>query len=142
MAKQDDGELTLLLRCRDLPGTTFDGRTAVRLGIQKGPREVVNDVLAAGEEVTFRVPLRLRPGGDVGGPFVQGGPGGRFVYLCWGERGEDGAWDGLRRAKLPLTGVTLAPSGIVEARLRLTDAKGGPECGTLRGAAVEWTPVG
>jgi len=138
MAKPDEGERTLLLRCRDLPGTTFDGRTAVRLGVQRGPREVVDDVPATGNEITFRVPLRVRPGHDFGGPFVQGRPGERFVYLCWGERGEDGAWDGFRRAKLSLSDVPAVPDTVVEARLRLTDAKGGPECGTLRGAAIEW----
>lgn len=101
---------------------------------------MVDDVPAtAGDEITFHVPLRLREGGDWGGPYVQGARGERFVYLCWGERTEAGAWDGFRRAKIPLSGITAAtPGATVEAHLRLTDARGGPACATLKAPAVEW----
>lgn len=44
-------------------------------------------------------------GTDVRGPYVQGRPGGRFVYLSWGTVDDSGAFDMFRRAKLMLDAV-------------------------------------
>jgi hypothetical protein len=79
-------------------------------------------------------------GDDVTGPYVEGRPGGRFVYLSWTQ---DGTM--FRRAKLMLDGVpaeVLAAAdrdGTLVARLGLTDARGGPLCAAVRPPVVRWS---
>jgi hypothetical protein len=147
-----EGELTLLIHCRNLPGATFGERTAVRLGVQKGSAEVIDDVAGDTPSVTFTVPLRVKARRDAtdqpdfGGPFAQGKPGERFVYLCWGERTAGGHWDGFRRAKLPLYALdrprvlaALSSGRPIEVHIGMTDAKGAPVCATLRPEQLEWS---
>jgi hypothetical protein len=98
-------QITIQLHCQNLPGVEFEGRAQVRLGLQKG-QEVIEDVSADVESVSFTVPLRVEKNLKTGnpnflGPFAQGKPEERFICLCWGERkGND--WDGFRRAKVHL----------------------------------------
>lgn len=135
-------EIIVRLHCWHLPGAQFNGRSGVRLGIQRG-QDVIEDVLGDAESVTFTVPLRVAANAKDGppnflGPFAHGTPGARFLYLCWGERNGDD-WDGFRRAKVRLMFLdwerlqrhweTGKP---VEISLGMTDAKGGPVCGTLK----------
>lgn len=133
-------EITILIRCHDLPGVRFEERTAVRLGIQKG-QEVVDDALAEGASVTFQATLRIggRKSGEPNflGPYAHGKPGDRFLYLCWGERMAE-RWDPFRRAKVPLTHLdwrrldqawnTGEPITLTVA---MTDKRGGPVCGSV-----------
>jgi hypothetical protein len=53
-------------------------------------------------------------GVDLKGPYVQGPPGGRFVYLSWGTVDDAGTFTMFRRAKLWLAAVPPAvrPPGI------------------------------
>ena len=44
-------------------------------------------------------------GTDVRGPYIQGPPGGRFIYLNWGRRRRGGRFTMFRRAKLMLENV-------------------------------------
>ncbi|WTG93587.1 DUF5990 family protein [Kitasatospora sp. NBC_01560] len=83
-------------------------------------------------------------GEDLLGPYVQGGPGARFVYLSWLAAGA-GGFTMFRRAKLMLDAV---PAGTVEAavrggllvaRLGLTDARGLPLCAAVRPPLVSWS---
>jgi hypothetical protein len=72
---------------------------------------------------------------------VQGRPGGRFVYLTWGDVGEDGSFAMFRRAKLMLADVEpfvagAGDTGQVIARVDLTDDCGGPRCARLRPPAL------
>ena len=81
---------------------------------------------------------------DVRGPYIQGGPGRRFVYLAWGELDDAGTFTMFRRAKLWLDGVDAATAhdavagGRLTARLGLTDAAGRPLCATVRPPAIAW----
>ncbi len=141
-------EFTLLLHCRNLPGTQWMDKSAVRLGIQKA-KEVIEDVPAQGEEVLFSAMVRVRPlapegAVDFSGPFVQGKAGERFLYLCWGER-QGQQWEGFRRAKVPfrllspaLLAAALAAAKPVHAVINMTDAKGGPLCATVPEASIQW----
>ncbi|MFI1168614.1 DUF5990 family protein [Streptomyces sp. NPDC020801] len=83
-------------------------------------------------------------GADVRGPYVQGRPGERFLYLSWGTVDEADAFTMFRRAKLMLDAVpadvldAAARSGLLVGRLGLTDARGGPVC-TGCAPAITWT---
>lgn len=136
-----DPPIIVRIRCRNLPGTRFENRAAVRLGIQKG-QEVVDDVAGDADGATFLVPLRVSGNTATGspnllGPFAQGTPTSRFIYLCWGERvGEE--WDPFRRAKVPLQGLTWesvqnsqASGEPIEISVEMTDERGGPACGSV-----------
>lgn len=78
------------------------------------------------------------------GPFTQGPPAVRFVYVNSGKRaGQPGSrWE--RRAKIPLGGITAAliqaaartPSGCIETEYSGTGADGGPTCATVK--AIVW----
>jgi hypothetical protein len=147
MVSTPTAEVMLRLRCYGLPGTTFGERKALRLGIQRGSI-VIEDVPAVGgAEVVFAFPVVVRSRGgapDFGGPFVQGRPGGRFIYLCWGER-QGGDWDQIRRAKVPLAGLTQRlldqaqrEGRAIEVALEMTDARGAPICASIPEKQVAW----
>ncbi|MEY9962038.1 hypothetical protein ABIA33_000059 [Streptacidiphilus sp. MAP12-16] len=82
---------------------------------------------------------------DITGPYVQGGRGARFVYLSWGTVDPGGAFTLFRRAKLILAAIppdvatAALTTGLLTARLRLTDAKGHPLCARVVPPWVSWT---
>ena len=84
-------------------------------------------------------------GFDITGPYVQGRPGGRFVYLSWVNLDGDGAPAMFRRAKLmadaldPAVVEAATRSGVLLARLGLTDAEGRPLCAAVRPPAITWS---
>jgi len=72
------------------------------------------------------------------GPFVQGPPGGRFIYVDVGTYAgqKDTCWS--RRMKVPLDGVTWTlirkaarPGHRLSARIPGTGKDGGPSCATV-----------
>ena len=79
------------------------------------------------------------------GPYIQGGPGRRFIYLSWGEVDRSRRFQMFRRAKLWLDGVDAATAqaaletGTLTARLGLTDTKGHPLCAAVRPPTVSWS---
>jgi hypothetical protein len=86
------------------------------------------------------------PGGfDLKGPYIQGPPGGRFIYLSWGTVAEAGGFTLFRRAKLWFDAIPAAvldsavSLGQLVGRLRLTDAKGNPLCAAVRPPLIEWS---
>lgn len=134
--------------CRDLPGAESEQWRSLRLGIQKG-KEVEDDVAADADVARFQFTLHARREEDSGlpvftGPYAQGTPAERFVYLCWGER--DGEQFRMSmRVKVPLADLTweqvqaAASSGHpIRAVLHLTDAKGKPLTATIKGPYMEW----
>src|SRR4051812_25079944 len=134
-------QLIIRLRCIELPGCEFEGRGKVRLGVQKG-QEVIEDVLADAEAVAFTCVLRVERNSATGkpnflGPYAQGPPQERFIYLCWGER-KAGAWEGFRRAKIHLKAIdwssveqAIATGKPLEALIKMTDKKGEPLCASV-----------
>ncbi|WP_307618819.1 DUF5990 family protein [Streptomyces sp. V3I7] len=84
-------------------------------------------------------------GMDIKGPYVQGRPGGRFVYLSWGTVDDAGTFTMFRRAKLLLDAVpaevmaAATGSGLLTGRLGLTDACGMPLCARVVPPAINWT---
>ena len=74
---------------------------------------------------------------DFRGPAVQGRPGGRFVYLTWGDV-TDGAFTMFRRLKIMLADLPSTTQDVV-ATIRLTDAGGMPLCARARPPHLSWT---
>jgi hypothetical protein len=84
-------------------------------------------------------------GTDLKGPYIQGPPGGRFIYLSWGTVDGTADFTLFRRAKLWLGAV---PDGVLDqalelgvlvGRLGLTDPKGNPLCAAVRPPVIEWS---
>ena len=134
----------LSIECIDLPAHDWGEHSEIRLGIQCG-KDVVQEVKLPIESVVFHAELRVGNEPSQGppnflGPYAQGTVDDRFIYLCWGRR-LGGAWVGFRRAKLKLTGLTWnnLQSNRLHAKVRCTDAKGGPICATLKSEFVTWS---
>ena len=139
----------------NLPGRScgadgnFPGYDNLHVGIQRRnrPNDVVD--LYAGDSPaavwTFDATVAAAPSGpDIRGPFIQGGPGQRFIYLSWGTVDSESTFMMFRRAKLVLADIgpelisAAEHSGALTARLGLTDAKGHPVCARIKPPAVEW----
>ena len=141
------------IEASDLPGRRAGAEADVlrlgnvHVGVQR-KAEVVDRVPAdaAGATWAFEVTSREVDGLlDVGGPWVHGRPGARFIYLSWGAV-DDGAFAMFRRAKLmfgDIPGELLRAAhdgrGVLVGRLGLTDAQGGPRCARVRPPDITWT---
>ena len=137
---------------RDLPGRScaagpgFPGYDLIQVAVPRRNRPTellgLHPGDAPGATWTLDCGFSEGTGGtELTGPYIQGGPGARFIYLSW-VAGERLAL--FRRAKLLLSAVpqdTLAAArgtGLLTARLSLTDAKGNPLCARVVPPAVEW----
>jgi hypothetical protein len=119
----------------------------VHVGVQR-QREVVEQIPAWAESASWEFDVTSREVDgllDVGGPWVHGRPGARFIYLSWGN--VDGpAFAMFRRAKLlfgdipgdALRAAHERPATLVGS-LALTDALGEPRCARVRPPDVVWT---
>ncbi|MCA1649767.1 MAG: DUF5990 family protein [Acidobacteria bacterium] len=145
MAKTGETELPLRIAVVDPPA-------GVRFRLQRGARELEPAVRTTSTALTFEFVVRVgkRPDGKPNflGPFAQGPPARRFVYVNSGTHaGQSGScWT--RRAKIPLTDITWAlidearaKSGALETAIAGTGRDGGPTCGTVRRSAG-WRVVG
>lgn len=133
----------------------MEGEITLRITVVQPPRGVVFRVQEgrdgllppAREEdgaLSFDIGLRAMEGGAGGapgfrGPFAQGRPADRFVYVNSGTMAgqADSCWT--RRAKVPLAGITremvsqarARPGAVLEARIAGTARDGGPACATV-----------
>ncbi|MFF8729256.1 DUF5990 family protein [Streptomyces sp. NPDC015171] len=138
-----------------LPGRTFvtaaarDGGVVtydnVHVAVQRRnrPGELLDPQPGDAASARWTLPCTTT-GVDVTGPYVQGRPDERFVYLSWGSVDPSGAFTMFRRAKIMLGAVpadvlsAAAHGGLLTARLGLTDARGGPLCARVVPPAVTW----
>jgi hypothetical protein len=135
--------ITLLKPLRDVP-----------LCLQQGKADLVPPSINSGEQVSFDFTVNIandRADGppNLRGPFVQGPPAGRFIYINSGTfAGQaDSCWS--RRAKVSLAGITwelieqvLSESGaVLEGRIAGTAGDGGPACATVRLLEGGWKVV-
>jgi len=146
----------LVIEATDLPGSScppganFPGYDNIHVAVQR--RGAHGDLLGlqSGDATAARWVLDCTAtptptGLDITGPYVQGRPGARFVYLSWGTLDADGRFDMFRRAKLmwdavdPATADAASAAGRITARLGLTDARGNPLCAAVRPPLVEWS---
>jgi len=138
---------TLRIVGHHLPGRRVDAHTNVHVGIQRG-REVVEAVPADLPGVEFVVGLDVSVDAtgalDFRGLFAQGKRGARFVYLNWGDVGNDGGFVGFGRVKLLLSAPpadvaeALAGGRAVRAEVDLTHPCGGPVYASIRPPHVRW----
>ena len=156
----DDGEVMIRIEGFDLPGSSCgpspdspDGYGDIHVGLQRRNRrdEWLGLTRADAQWVTWKFPCEPRSGPsgfDLRGPYVQGPPAGRFIYLSWVAENGAKEFRLFRRAKLWLDAV---PSGVIEdainlgflvGRVGLTDEKGNPTCASIRPPAIEWSAQG
>jgi hypothetical protein len=142
----------------DLPGNSCGpsperpgGHFGIHVGVQRRgkPAELLDvtpgDATAA--TWTLEAVVTPRPDGpsDLKGPYIQGPPGGRFIYLNWGTVDDSDEFTMFRRAKLWLEAVppevlaSAAERGILVGRLGLADPKGNPVCASVRPPLIEWS---
>jgi hypothetical protein len=133
--------------CRPGPGATLSYQN-IHVGVQRRNRPadllglVPGDAPSAGW--TLDCTAHSSPDGiDLKGPYIQGPPAGRFIYLSWGTVDGD-TFTMFRRAKLWFDAVPrhvmrdAVDSGVLVGRLGLTDQKGDPLCAAVRPPTIEW----
>lgn len=137
------------------PGPGFPGYANVHVAVQRRDRrdELLDPHPGDAPSAAWTLDCTATPtasgasGVDLRGPYVQGRPGGRFVYLSWGVVDGPGTFAMFRRAKLmldavePDTAEAAVRSGRLLGRLSLSDAKGRPVCAAVRPPVIEWTAV-
>ena len=149
-------ELTIKVICEDLLGTKFVDtqgtetmtRDGVYLGIQRAD-DVVEAVPANRKRAVFEPTFRVTPlpegRTNFLGPYAKGTPQERFFYLAWVVKNATGTETMFGRAKVHLSQL---PWVRVEEAVRsgrplcvelsMTDKRGGPLCGSVRGEHVRW----
>jgi hypothetical protein len=123
--------------------TVLDPPRGVVFRLQRGRSELLPPSKETAHALTFDFTLRVEPGtGDAPprllGPFAQGPPAKRFVYVSSGKHAgqPESCWD--RRAKVPLGGVDASlieqaarRGGVIETQIAGTGRDGGPACATV-----------
>jgi Family of unknown function (DUF5990) len=154
--KWEAGGVQIRIEGSNLPGRSctaspdFPGYDNVHVGIQRRNRREELLGLTPGDARSAVWTLdcddvATASGVDVRGPYIQGEPHARFIYLSWGTIDEAGVFHMFRRAKLWLDAIPAdvmeqtRHSGVLIGRLGLTDAKGHPLCGAVRPPLVEWS---
>jgi hypothetical protein len=119
----------------------------VDYGIQKGSGntyETVSKQRSNGKDLEFSFMVNVKQKDDstylLQGPFVQGPPTGRFIYIDIGTyAGQlDSIWS--RRLKIPLSGITTEsikkiianPAFVLHTEVAGTGKDGGPNCATVK----------
>ena len=123
----------------------------VVLRLQSGRSDLVGPSSVSDAVVVFDFAVRVtlsEADGPVGffGPFTQGPPRERFVYVNAGRHAgqADSCWD--RRAKIPLTGIRPAlvrrvltvPGSVLEVTIAGRGRDGGPVCASVKLPPDAW----
>ncbi|MEV0900608.1 DUF5990 family protein [Actinoplanes sp. NPDC049802] len=139
----------------DLPGRANGPQSeqlrlaGVQVGVQRR-KEVVGRVPVHADRAVWELDVDTREVGDglvdVGGPWVHGRPGARFLYLSWGATGHGDDFAMFRRAKLmfgdvpgDLLRAALPGERALVGRLGLTGRDGGPLCARVHPPEITWT---
>ena len=147
MSREMSTELQLILTLTAFPpGVVF--------AVQQGRDGLWPPYAASAESISFAITMDIGPALADGsfnfrGPFAQGTPADRFVYVnSGGYAGQQNTpWE--RRAKIQLGGI---PRGLVEAaagdpdraiegRIHGTMPDGGPVCATVHPPLLHWQLV-
>ena len=123
--------------------TVLNPPRGVTFRLQRGRSELIGPSRETATSISFDFTLRVAPGvaGDpprLLGPFAQGPPTARFVYVNSGKQAgqAESCWD--RRAKVHLREVTAsvieeaaASGAVIETQIAGTGRDGGPVCATV-----------
>lgn len=128
------------------PGVVF--------AVQRGREELLPPFLTTDEAVSIAITLTLGPplpagGANFRGPFAQGQPHERFVYLNSGTYAGQSGTSWARRAKISLVdiprelvdGAADDAHAALEARIVGTMKDGGPVCASVRPPQIAWRRV-
>jgi len=145
------------IEASDLPGRSCGpgpdspgGHHNIHVGVQRRNRrdELLGLVPGDAPSATWTLDCTaaVSPDGvDLKGPYIQGPPGGRFIYVSWGTVDDAQTFTLFRRAKLSFDAIPQAVIdsahrlGMLVGRLGLTDAKGNPLCAAVRPPVIEWS---
>jgi hypothetical protein len=151
--------LTVLIRIEasNLPGRSCGpspdspgGYHNIHVGLQRRnkPEELLGLVPGDAPSASWTVECTASRGADgveFTGPYIQGRPGGRFIYLSWGTVDDANRFTLFRRAKLVFDAIPSAVAddaldqGVLVGRLGLTDGKANPLCAAVRPPRIEWS---
>ncbi|MFJ8039086.1 DUF5990 family protein [Kitasatospora sp. NPDC096147] len=129
------------------PGPGFPGYREILVGLQRKGRadELLDPVPGDAPSARWTAECTAKGLDDLTGPYVQGRPGARFLYLTWTGVTPTGTRELFRRAKLMLDGVPpevlrqALTTGHLTGRLGLTDRLGHPLCAAVRPPLMSWT---
>lgn len=123
----------------------------VLFAVQSGRDELLPPFASTGDSLSFALALELGPPLADGacnfrGPWAQGTPADRFVYLNSGTYAGQRQTPWERRAKIKLGGIPRdlvasaagQPDLALEARIRGTARDGGPVCATVKPPDITW----
>jgi len=125
-----------------------DPPSGVDFGVQRGSGTEYESISVQqhnGGDVTFDFSLTVADNRKDGspnfqGPFAQGPPAGRFIYVDVGTYAGQKGTQWSRRMKIPLQGITWPliwkamskPGYMLSARIPGTGKDGGPNCATVQ----------
>lgn len=123
----------------------------VQFAVQRGHAELLPPYASDAESIAFAVTMRLGPTLADGafnfrGPYAQGTPADRFIYVNSGTLAGQAASCWERRAKVKLAEIprSLVESAMgdsacaIEARILGTARDGGPICASVQPHAISW----
>jgi hypothetical protein len=140
----------------DLPGSRCHpgplapaGYTEIRVGVQRrgDPHEILEPVAGDAPSATWALECAVRvtaDGVDITGPYIQGRPRQRFIYLSWLSDQGTGPLGMFRRGKIRLDALPddvlrrATPETTIVVRVRLSDDRGNPACATLGPPTIAW----
>jgi hypothetical protein len=149
--------MQIRIEATDLPGHSCGpsperpgGHHGIHVAVQRRgrPGELLGLTPADADSAAWTIEAAAAAGPDgtdLKGPYIQGPPGGRFIYLSWGTVSDDQPFTMFRRAKLWLEGLDpavldqAAKTGLLVGRLGLTDTSGNPLCASVRPPVIEWS---
>ena len=122
--------------------TLVDPPDDVVFAVQSGRSDLHQKTRSGGSSLSFDFSVCARPtttGVTLLGPFAQGRPATRFIYINSGTYAGDSASCWGRRAKVPLGGITPelirqldeTPAAVLEASVAGTARDGGPVCASV-----------
>lgn len=127
----------------------------VAFAVQRGRHELLPPSVAGAGEICFDFTLRVAArlaGGEPNflGPYAQGSPADRFVYVNSGTSAGQAGSPWSRRAKVRLSGigwdaverVLASPGARLEARVEGTGRDGSPACASVPLLDGGWKPSG
>jgi hypothetical protein len=141
--------MRIRIEAHALPGRDSSKHTDIRVGVQRRGRndDILEPVSAGADSASWQFDVTVidkADGLDLRGPYVQGGPGARFVYLSWGTV-EDGTFVMFGRSKLLLAEVgrqvldEAVQAGMLVGRVGLLDERGKLRMAAIKPPAINWS---